>query len=611
MKHVTMKHVDIRHLLFVGCLCCVGFAGLNASANSPAAVGADPLAPQALADRLTSARVPFVSNQGQIPHAEVRFYARMFAGTLFVTGQNQLVYALPQQSGADNGPQRAAPVWAFRESFSGSRPARPRGENASAVRVSDYRGNNPENWKKQLATWDSVSLGELYPGIRVSLKAAGNNVEKLFHVAPGADPRAIDIAIEGVNGMSIDARKQLVLATSLGDIRFTAPLAYQLVEGKRQPVEVAYLLADNHHYRFHLGEYDHSRELVIDPLLASTYIGGHNPTPPGNYDDDIIQGMVTAGGDVYVAGATQSPDFPVHLGYDETLENAYPDGFITRISGDLSTIIASTYIGTDSFDRVADIALDDDGSIIVVGQAGYGFPVTPGAYNWSGTTPVGGGFIARFSADLSTLLASSVATPSDYPVRVALGNGGVYFGGTTNNPDFPITPGAFMTTCCPVGGFGIRDYDGFAGKLSSDLSTLQAMTYLGSNVVSGISVAPDGSVFITDGSDNAITGYISRMDGALTTRSAFLTLLPGQHQWQQPDLFQRCCRGRRLRGHGRADLYERSAGDRRRLRYHLRHGRPLRWCRAVAGAEVRRLYRGLQRRPAADAGADLSRGLRS
>jgi hypothetical protein len=302
---------------------------------------------------------------------------------------------------------------------------------------------------------------EPYPGIRVTLKATGSTVEKLFHVAPHAHPGAID------------------------------------------------------------------SELVIDPLLTSTYLGGHNPAPPGNYDDEIIQGMVTASGDVYVAGVTQSPDFPVKLGYDETLANAYPDGFITRMSGDLSTVIASTYIGTDGFDRVADIALDDDGSIVAVGQAGYGFPVTPGAYTWSGTTPIGGGFVARFSPDLSTLVASSVPTPSDYPVRVTLGNGGVYFGGATNNPGFPITPGAYKDTCCPAGGLGIREYDGFAGKVSSDLKSLQAMTYLGGNVVSGLSVAPGGSVFVTDGSDNAITGYISRMDGDLTTRSAFLTYYPG------------------------------------------------------------------------------------
>ena len=74
-------------------------------------------------------------------------------------------------------------------------------------------------------------------------------------------------------------------------------------------------------------------------------------------------------------------------------------------------------------------------------------------------------------------LTSSVVTPGDYPYQVALGNGGIYFAGQTTNPNFPITPGAYKTTCCPAGGFGIREADNFAGRLSSDLSTLEALTF--------------------------------------------------------------------------------------------------------------------------------------
>lgn len=529
-----MKHPGIRQLCIAACLGCTQVAGLSASPGN----GVDTTTPDtdrpvsalargALAGRLMSARAPFIQNQGQIPRDAVRFYARTFAGSLFVTDRNQIVYALPQRVRNGDKQPHATPIWAFREGFHGATQTRPRGEHASGVRVSQYKGNRPAAWHASLATWDSIDLGELYPGIRVSLQATGNSVEKLFHVAPGADARAIDIAVEGVDGLTVDSAHRLVLKTALGDIVFTAPVAYQQIDGERRPVEVAYTLRANGHYGFRLGDYDRGRALVIDPLLASTYIGGHNPNPPGNYDDDIILGMVANSGDVYVGGATQSPDFPVVLGYDDSLGSSSPDGFVTLLSGDLSTVIASTYIGTETFDRVTDLALDQDGSIVLAGQAGYGFPVTDGAYTWSGDNLTGGGFVARFSADLSTLLASSIPTPTDYPTRIALGYGAIYFGGTTNNPNFPITPGAYKTTCCPAGGFGIREYDGFAGKLSSDLGTLEAMTYLGGDLVSGISVAPDGNLFITDGTDNAITGSIARMDGGLSTRSAFLSYYPG------------------------------------------------------------------------------------
>lgn len=507
----------ILQLCLAGLL--VGAAGVGLANEESASTPV--LSPQALAKKMAVVRVPFIENKGQIANGDVQFYAQTFAGTLFVTKKNYLVYSLPQKNH-----KNAGAVWVFRESFVGRQETRPRGEHKSPVQVSYYKGNDPQAWQKQVPTFDGISLGALYPGVRVSLKAAGNNVEKLFYLSPGAEPDAIKINVAGVQGISINAQQQLVLDTPLGDILFSAPIAYQVIDGQRQAVDVAYTLADGR-YGFKVGEYNKNYELVIDPLLASTYIGGHNPSPPGNYDDDIIHGMVLTDGAVYVAGATQSPDFPVQLGYDQTLENSYPDGFITRLDSDLTTVIASTYIGTQYFDRVQDIALDDGGLIVAVGQAGYGFPVTDGAYTWSGTTTVGGGFIAKFSADLSTLVASAVVTPSDYPLQVALGNGGIYFGGRTNNPDFPITPYAYRSTCCPAGGFGIREYDGFAGRMSSDLNTLEALTYLGGDSVSGIAVAPDTTVFISDGTDNAITGYLARFDADLTSREAYLSYYPG------------------------------------------------------------------------------------
>jgi len=466
-------------------------------------------------------QVPFIKNQGQIANQDVRFYAQTFAGTLIVTQNNQIVYSLPQKHHSGS-----AAVWSFRESFTDQQPTSPRGERQSPVRLNYFKGNQSKTWQRHPEAFDSIGLGEIYPGIRVSLKAAGNNVEKVFHVSPGAEPDAIKINVEGAQSLSVNPQGQLALQTSMGDIMYTAPVAYQEVNGQKHPVDVAYALAEGS-YGFKLGAYDKNHELVIDPLLASTYIGGHNPSPPGNYDDDIIHSLVVTDDAVYVAGATQSPDFPVQLGYDESLDSAYPDGFITQMTTDLSTVIASTYIGTQYFDRVQDIALNADGTIVAVGQAGYGFPVTAGAYTWSGTTPVGGGFVAVFSADLSDLVASAVVTPSDYPLQVALGNGGIYFGGRTTNPNFPITPGAYQSSCCPAGGFGIREPDNFAGRISPDLTTLEALTYLNGDTVSGIAVAPDSTVFISDGNDNAITGYLARFDADLTTRLAYLTYYPG------------------------------------------------------------------------------------
>jgi hypothetical protein len=108
-------------------------------------------------------------------------------------------------------------------------------------------------------------MGEVYEGIDLSLKAHGNNVEKLFTVKPGADPEQIRISLSGVKecGMQnaecgiieepksktqnqklqINHDGELVAETELGPVKFTKPVAYQEIDGKR--VEVAPKIRDS------------------------------------------------------------------------------------------------------------------------------------------------------------------------------------------------------------------------------------------------------------------------------------------------------------------------------------------------------------------------------
>jgi hypothetical protein len=50
-----------------------------------------------------------------------------------------------------------------------------------------------------------------------------------------------------------------------------------------------------------------------------------------------------------------------------------------------------------------------------------------------------------------------------------------------------------------------------------DFTSLQALTYLGGDSVSGIAVAPDGTVSISDGGDIAIAGYLARVSACIWT----------------------------------------------------------------------------------------------
>lgn len=463
--------------------------------------------------------IPFIQNKGQIKQSQVDFYANTFGGTLFVTDDNELVYRLPY-----SGDAKAGSGWAFKESFINSNPSNARGEDKSGAKVSYFKGADVAQWKSNLPAFRRINLGEVYQGIQVRLQVKGNNIEKLFYIKPQGNPKDIQIAVKGVNALTVNPQNQLALRTDKGDILFTSPVAFQIIEGEKRFVEVAYAISKDR-YGFKVGDYDVDHELIIDPLLASTYLGGDNPNPGAQYNDDIINTIAAQDDSVYVAGVTQSTDFPVTLGgYDQSYNGSLGDAFVTKLSSDLSTVIASTYIGTNYRDNVKDMLIDANGTIYITGDAGYGFPVTAGGYTHNGQPSVSGSYVAALSSDLSSLIASSIPVTGGV-VTIAEGNGGIYFGGSIATPSLNVTPDAYDSTCgndglCdPTGSFNITTSYGFGGQLSSDLSALLHLSYLDEGRgVTGIAVSPDTSVYISDGFEfEGRDGYVARFDAGLTS----------------------------------------------------------------------------------------------
>ena len=116
-------------------------------------------------------------------------------------------------------------------------------------------------------------FGEVWPGVFLSLRAHGDNVEKLFTVRPGAEPSRIRMRIAGAKSLRVDEAGALVATTGLGEVTFTPPVAYQEQDGLRRAVMVAYR-ARGREYGFSLGSHDPALPVVIDPLLQATYLGG-------------------------------------------------------------------------------------------------------------------------------------------------------------------------------------------------------------------------------------------------------------------------------------------------------------------------------------------------
>lgn len=111
-------------------------------------------------------------------------------------------------------------------------------------------------------------------------------------------------------------------------------------------------------------------------LSFSTYLGGSN----WEHTRDVY---VDDQGNVYVAGATASADFPATPGaYDTTFNTGgtrvgsqgYCDAFVAKFdpSGDL---VWATFLGGPNYDRAYGIEVDSQGYVYVAGRAGPGFPV--------------------------------------------------------------------------------------------------------------------------------------------------------------------------------------------------------------------------------------------
>jgi hypothetical protein len=454
--------------------------------------------------RVNAIRIPFVENQGQIPDKSVAFYAQTFGGAVYATRDGEMLYSLPKADGTN-----ILGGAVLRERLLGARRTAPEAAMWATAKVSYFVGNDPGQWKAGLSTWDAVSLGEPYAGIRMDLRAHGSSVEKIFTVAPGADPARIRLAVDGADSLGVADDGTLTVRTSMGDVCFSAPVAYQEFAGTRRDVAVAYRV-EGHCYSFEVGDYDRARSLVIDPLLASTFLGGTT----SELANDV---RVDPSGHVFVVGWTHSSNFPIKPGAFDAAYNGDYDAFVSKLDSGLSNLLASTFLGGSGEDNAQISALDADGNIYVAGYTrSVNFPTTPGAYDNSYSAGPDF-FISKLDGNLTNLLASTYLGGSgdDTPRGIALDRvSNVVVAGWSASANYPTTPGAYDPS-------HNGDQDAVISKLNNSLTNLLASTFLGgSGRDSALALVLDGSGRVYVSGDSYSTNYP-------TTPNAYATRSPG------------------------------------------------------------------------------------
>ena len=345
-----------------------------------------------------SVPLSFEPNQGQAA-STVQFVSRGSGYALFLapgTVVLNLERQQPASAAATGQTSEAAPVDTLRMSLIGANA------QADAVGlvpqpgvVSYFIGNDPKKWRSGIPTFGKVNYAQIYPGVDVVFYGNQRQLEYDFVVAPGADPSRIAWRIDGARA-SVDAEGNLALNAPNGPASFKKPVLYQMDGNRKISVEGSFEVAGNQ-VRFRLGSYDHSRALIIDPVLSyATYLGGTGTdniagtTHPGSLSVGTLQGLaVDSAGSVYVTGNTLSIDFPTknpYMGAPPTKQQGVPPGqwataFVTKFSPDGSSLVYSTYLGGNGAERGYGIAVDSSNNAYVTGLTySTNFPITPGAY---------------------------------------------------------------------------------------------------------------------------------------------------------------------------------------------------------------------------------------
>jgi hypothetical protein len=257
--------------LFRYCLDTACAVVLVGSSGSAVAVQATPrMLPAAQTPQFTSAvplSLSFEPNRGQAG-AEGAFMARGQGFSILLSaGAVLLALAQPQPATGDGGESATALV---RMTLVGANPhARAVGRRLLPGTVSYFIGDDPRAWRTGLPTYGQVRFTNVYPGIDLLYDGAAGHLAYEFVLAPGADAGAIRQRLGGTRRVSLDARGNLVLGTSVGDLLQQAPLVYQPQRGGgRTPVAAHYQLVDRNQVRFALAGYDRHKPLVIDPAVS-------------------------------------------------------------------------------------------------------------------------------------------------------------------------------------------------------------------------------------------------------------------------------------------------------------------------------------------------------
>ncbi len=378
--------------------------------------------------------------------------------------------------------------------FPGSNVVIPRGISPLQSVTSYFHGSELSKWRAGLVDYGAIVYEGLYPGIDLTYKTTEVGLKYEFLVAPGADPS--QIKLDFTNADLVEADEHNLRVIIAGEVLEDKGLIALQYDGtSKTAVDCDFQEVGPGVARFVLGDFDADRAVLIDPVIYmlsySTFLGGLGA--------DNGRDIAVENGFAYITGETYdtTTDYPTTVGANDTIHNGRNDVFVTKLNGDGTALVYSTFLGGSGDDYGFDIAVLN-GFAYITGETydtTTDYPTTVGAND---TIHNGGydAFVTKLSASGTALVYSTFLGGSDEDCgySIAVEGGFTYVTGKTNNTstDFPATTGAFVTT--NNGG-----YDAFVTKISADGSSLIYSTFLGgsSDDIGGGIAVEGGFAYVT------------------------------------------------------------------------------------------------------------------
>ncbi|WP_420265436.1 SBBP repeat-containing protein [Candidatus Magnetominusculus dajiuhuensis] len=467
-------------LLTVICLSALAYANVPAGAVTEGNAR--------VAESYGKLPIAFEANEGQTD-PKVKYFARGQGYTLFMTPQE---FVLSMSSHVKGKDKVKTAVVAMKFINPGADAKTITGIDELPGKSNYFIGNDPQKWRTNVPTYQKVKYEEVYPGVDLVVYGNQRQIEYDFVVGPHADYKKIAFKVEGAKKLKTDKDGNLIIAAKGGKMLMHKPLVYQEIDGVRQEIKGRYAVGKGNLVSFNVAAYDKNKELVIDPTLTySTYLGGS-----GN--DQAWSIAVDSSGYAYVAGSTNSTNFPTTTGaLKTTFDAGYYDVFVTKLNQTGTALVYSTYLGGSGDDYAYSIAVDSSGYAYVAGRAGStNFPTTTGVLQTTFSGYYYNAFVTKLNQTGTALVYSTYLGGSggDYAYSIAVDSSGyAYVAGRAGSTNFPTTTGVLQTT------FSGYYYNAFVTKLNQTGTALVYSTYLGGSrgdYVYSIAVDSSGYAYV-------------------------------------------------------------------------------------------------------------------